>query len=333
MNKKTIAISMGDPAGIGPEVILRTFASGDAWEGIRPLVFGDLTRLRITADRFDIPVEPVSVKTPKEAAGQFPLLDVLDLANVTPDLPLGAGNAVTGRAALDYIEAAFASVITGDAAALVTAPISKEAIRAAGSPYSGHTDMLAAMTKTDKWAMTLVADTMRAMFVTAHIPIRDVSAAVTRDRVLDTIELAALALDLLGESGRTIAVAGLNPHAGEAGILGSEETDCIIPAIAAARERGINCAGPVPGDTAFFRMQNGEFAIVVAMYHDQGHAPLKLIAFDTGVNWTVGLPIIRTSPDHGTAFDIAPEGVARPDSFRNALALAARLAQKTGRPK
>jgi 4-hydroxythreonine-4-phosphate dehydrogenase len=324
---------MGDPAGVGPEVILRTFAVADAWTGIRPLVFGDLTRLKATADRFDIPVEPVAVKTPKDAAGQYPLLDVIDLANISPDLPLGAGSAVTGRAALDYIEAAAAAVMAGDAAALVTAPISKEAIRAAGSPYSGHTDMLAAMTKTDKWAMTLVAENMRAMFVTAHIPIRDVSAAVTTARVLETIELADMALGLLGEPDRTIAVAGLNPHAGEAGILGSEETDRIIPAIAAAREKGINCAGPVPGDTVFYRMQKGEFAIVVAMYHDQGHAPLKLIAFDTGVNWTVGLPIIRTSPDHGTAFDIAAKGVARPDSFHNALALAARLARNSGQPK
>jgi len=323
-----IAITMGDPAGVGAEVILKAFADDALWQGITPVVYGDLARMRGLADSGGIAVDPVALVSAGEAAGRYPRLEVIDFANAGPDIPFGVGSAATGRAALDYIEAASAATISGDAAALVTAPVSKEAIRAAGSPFTGHTDMLASLTNARRWAMTLVADDLRAMFVTAHVSLSEVPKAVTRERVRETIELAAEALAALGEAGRPIGVAGLNPHAGEAGILGSEEISAIVPAIKDARETGINCVGPVPGDTAFVRMKRGEFAIVVAMYHDQGHAPLKLVAFDRGVNWTVGLPIIRTSPDHGTAFDIAGKRKARPDSMRNAILLAARLARK-----
>jgi 4-hydroxythreonine-4-phosphate dehydrogenase len=331
MGKEIIAVTMGDPAGVGAEVILKAFADDALWRGIRPVVFGDLDRLRAVADQANILVELVAIGSLVEAEGEYPRLEVLDFDNVRGDLPFGKGTAETGRAAIAYIEAAAQAATSGAVAAVVTAPISKESIRAAGSPYTGHTDMLAALTHCQRYAMTLVADELRTIFVTAHIPIAEVPAAVTRDRVRETIELAAEALVSLGESSRMIGVTGLNPHAGESGMLGREEIDSIVPAIEDAQKMNINCVGPVPGDTAFMRMKNGEFGIVVAMYHDQGHAPLKLVAFDRGVNWTVGLPIVRTSPDHGTAFDIAGTWRARPDSLRNAVLLAKKVMRARGR--
>jgi 4-hydroxythreonine-4-phosphate dehydrogenase len=270
---------------------------------------------------------PAGVSSPLQAKGAYPTLEVMDLANAGADFPFGRPSAASGRAALSYIEAAAQAALKGEVAALVTAPISKEAIREAGSKYTGHTDMLAAMTKARRWAMTLVAGRMRANFVTAHVPLAQVSKSITRQRVLESIELAAEALALLGEAGGPIAVAGLNPHAGEAGMLGREEIEAIAPAVGDAQRSGVNCTGPVPGDTVFLRMKNGEFAFVVAMYHDQGFGPIKLVGFDAGVNWTVGLPIVRTSPDHGTAFDIAGTGKARPESMRNAVLLARRVAE------
>jgi len=333
-DKPLIAVTMGDPAGIGAEVILKAFADDALWRGASPVVYGDLARLNAVAERSAFALELVRVESPRKVDGRYPRLEVVDFANVPRDFPFGSASVAGGRAALDYIEAAATAAIAGEVDAVVTAPISKAAIRAAGSPYAGHTDMLAAMTKARRVAMALVAGPLRAIFVTAHIPLADVPRAVTRDRVLDTIELAGEALKLLGEPGRVIAVAGLNPHAGEVGILGGEEIDSIIPAIQAAQKMSINCVGPVPADTAFYRMSQGEFGIVVAMYHDQGHAPLKLVAFHTGVNWTVGLPIVRTSPDHGTAFDIAGKGKARPDSFKNAVLLARSVvARKRGLPE
>lgn len=326
MDRKTIAITMGDSAGVGPEIILRTFADDGMWKGVIPVVYGDLGRLSSVAAEALIPIEPVPVPSAADAKGMYPRLEVVDFRNVPADLPYGAWTTESGRAAVTYIEAAAKAAAAGEVAAIVTAPISKEAIRAAGSPHTGHTDMLAALTRCRRYAMTLVAGEMRAMFVTAHIPIVEVPAAITRELVRETIELAAEALSLLGEPGRTIAVAGLNPHAGEGGILGQEELEAIVPAIEDAQAMNVNCVGPLPADTVFLRMKNGEFGIVVAMYHDQGHAPLKLVAFDTGVNWTVGLPIVRTSPDHGTAFDIAGKWKARPDSMRNAVLLAAKVA-------
>jgi len=325
-----IAVTMGDPAGIGPEIVLKAFCDDGLWQGAVPVVYGDAARLEWLVERFALPLELRIILEPEEAEGEFPRLDVIDFENVGADFPFGEISAEAGRAALDYIEAAARAALDGRVSGLVTAPISKKAIRGAGSRFSGHTDLLAAMAETHRYAMTLVAGRLRANFVTAHVPYADVPAGVTRRRVLETIRLAAEALEMLGEAGRPIAVCGLNPHAGEGGVLGTEEDESIMPAVKAAQEEGINCEGPIPGDTAFYRMKRGDFAFVVAMYHDQGHAPLKLVAFDTGVNWTVGLPFVRTSPDHGTAFDIAGTGKARGDSMRSAWSLAKRIVTGTG---
>jgi len=322
----TIAVTMGDPAGIGPEVVLKAFLDDGLWQGAVPVVYGDFARLDAMVRALALPLELARVEKPEEAAGRYPVLEVIDFANVDAGLPFGEVRREAGRAALDYIEAAAAAAMAGDVQALVTAPISKEAIRKAGSKFSGHTDMLAAVAGTSRYAMTLVAGRLRAIFVTAHIALADVPGSVTRRRVLQTVQLAAEALELLGEAGAPIAVLGLNPHAGEAGYMGAEESESIIPAIKAAQQEGINCDGPVPADTAFYRMKRGEFAMAVTMYHDQGHAPVKLVAFETGVNWTVGLPFVRTSPDHGTAFDIAGKGKARAESLKSAYIFARRLA-------
>ena len=323
---KAIAVTMGDPAGVGPEVVLKAFLDDRVWLEAAPVVYGDLARLQALVERYTLPLELRRIHTLAEARGAFPTLDIIDFENVPADFPYGVISAEAGRAALDYIEAATKAALSGEVAALVTAPVSKEAIRKAGSSFPGHTDLLAAMAGTSRYAMTLVGGELRAIFVTAHIPYADVPLEVTRSSVLQTIELAAEALVALGETGAPIAVLGLNPHAGEGGFLGGEEEEEILPAILEAKQRGINCHGPIPADTAFYRMNNGEFRMAVAMYHDQGHAPLKLVAFDTGVNWTVGLPFVRTSPDHGTAFDIAGTGKARAESMKSAYALAKRLA-------
>ena len=208
---------------------------------------------------------------------------------------------------------------------IVTAPISKEALKMAGMKWHGHTEMLAKLTNTKDYAMMLVGEPLRVILVTIHTPLRSVPDMITRESVLKTIKLAKKACDMLGIENPRIAVAGLNPHAGEAGIFGSEESNAIIPAIEDAKKLGIPVAGPYPPDTVFNKAYNGEIDMVVCMYHDQGLIPLKMIAFDRGVNVTVGLPIIRTSPDHGTAYDIAWKGIANPSSMLEAIKLAARL--------
>ncbi len=326
--RAVIAVTMGDPAGIGPEIVLKGFCDDGMWTGAVPVIYGDYRRLEATLERLALPLELAHISEPGEAVGRYPTLEVIDFANVEPAMPHGEVQREAGRAALDYIEAATADALAGRVAALVTAPISKEALRRAGSQFSGHTDLLAAASGTSHYAMTLVAGGLRAIFVTAHMPLADVPGSITRRRVLETTRLAGQALSLLGEPGAKIAVLGLNPHAGEAGYMGSEESEAILPAIKAAQQEGIHCDGPVPADTAFYRMKKGEFAIAVTMYHDQGHIPLKLVAFETGVNWTVGLPFVRTSPDHGTAFDIAGKGKARAESLKSAYLFARRLVDR-----
>jgi len=237
----------------------------------------------------------------------------------------GSPTAAGGAASYAYIRRAVEIVLKGEAHALVTAPISKEAFKMAGIPYPGHTEMLAALTGTNRYAMMLCGGPLRVVLVTIHTALRDVPPLITRARVLDTIRLAVAACRMLGLDAPRIAVAGLNPHAGEAGIFGSEEITEIAPAVEDARREGFSVTGPYPPDTLFYRAARGEFDLLVCMYHDQGLIPLKMIAFDTGVNVTVGLPIIRTSPDHGTAYDIAWKGVANPTSMREAIDTALRL--------
>jgi 4-hydroxythreonine-4-phosphate dehydrogenase len=328
-DKPVIAITMGDPGGIGPEIVLKALNSREVVDICRPVVVGDLGVLdeakRALPISTHIPL--VSVDGPgADTAGAVPVIDLVNVRRT--DITQGRPGAYAGRAVIGYIEKAVSLALEGSVDAVVTAPISKESLRLAGSPHPGHTEMLAELTRSREFGMMLLGGGLRVILVTIHCPLKDVPAMITKDAVLRTIRLARSACADLGIMRPRIAVAALNPHAGEAGIFGSEEADHILPACDDARALGIDVTGPLPPDTVYYRANKGEFDIVVSMYHDQGLIPLKLLAFDTGVNVTVGLPIVRTSVDHGTAFDIAGKGMADPSSLIEAIHLAAGIAKR-----
>ncbi len=288
--KPRVGITVGDPAGIGPEIARKAADDPRVRDVCEPLLYGPSTES--------------------------------DLAPFTT----GRVCPVAGRAAYDAILAAVHDARAGRIDAIATAPVNKEAFAAAGLPWRGHTDLLAHLTGAPRVAMMFYADTLRVILATVHIPLKEVASALTQQRLEDTIDLAAIELPRFGHVSPRLAVAGLNPHAGEHGVIGSEEDTVIVPAIAACNARGMHVEGPFPADTVFGRAMRGEFDAVIACYHDQGLIPIKLVAFGRAVNVTLGLPIIRTSVDHGTAFDIAGRGVADPSSMIEAVRLAARLA-------
>ena len=300
-------VSSGDPAGIGPEVTIKALARPEMATLAELVVTGDPGLIERTAARLSLPVPRV------EPAG--------DAGAVEP----GRLSAEAGRAAVAAIERALDLVRSGKADALVTAPINKEALRLAGYPWPGHTELLADLTGAEDVRMLLTSGRLRVVHVTTHRSLRSAIEAVTEGRVRKTIELAHAAGRRLGFEEPRLGVAGLNPHAGEGGLFGDEEGREISPAVEAARRDGVDVSGPWPADTLFWRAANGEFDLVVAMYHDQGHVPVKLAGFDEGVNVTLGLPILRTSVDHGTAFDIAGRGVARWQSMAAAIRVAAEM--------
>ena len=263
-------------------------------------------------------------------AGTIP---VLDLANADPaDVPVGVESAAGGRAAVEVVFRACDLTMAGETAAVVTAPLNKAAMHMAGFTYPGHTELLAERTGAGKITMLLTGPNLRIVHVSMHVGLVEAIARVTRDRVLDTIRLAQDACRALGIDRPRIAVAGLNPHASEGGLFGNQESTEIIPAIAAARSEGLDVSDPQPPDTIFLRATKGAYDIVVAMYHDQGHIPMKLLAFDSGVNVSIGLPIIRTSVDHGTAFDIAGKGIAREESLLAAIDVALQMVAARATP-
>ncbi|MGH7919949.1 MAG: 4-hydroxythreonine-4-phosphate dehydrogenase PdxA [Candidatus Dormibacteraceae bacterium] len=307
--KPRLIVSAGDPAGIGPEIAVRALGDPAVRDLGEVAIAGDPAQLRRLAARFGVPAPGV------EAAG--------DPAGVRP----GELSAAGGRAAVAAIRRAVELIQAGRYDAIVTAPINKEALRLGGFPWPGHTEMLADLAGARDVRMLLLSGNLRVVHVTTHRSLRSAIEAATTDRVLRTIQLAAGAGELLGSERPRIAVAGLNPHAGEGGLFGDEEIREIRPAVEAAREAGIRASGPWPPDTVFWRATRGDFDVVVAMYHDQGHIPVKLAGFEDGVNVTLGLPFPRTSVDHGTAFDIAGQGVARWDSMLAALRVAAQLAR------
>jgi 4-hydroxythreonine-4-phosphate dehydrogenase len=237
----------------------------------------------------------------------------------------GTVNKAAAQAAAQWIELCVSLCEQGQLDALVTAPVNKMGLKLAGIKHSGQTEWLAELTRTKKFAMMLVGGRLRVALVTTHLPLSEVSQSLTRKKILEVIELTHAALPKFGLKRYRIGVAALNPHAGDGGLLGNEEQKLIGPAIANARRKQINALGPIPADTLFHRAYQGEFDAVVAMYHDQGLAPLKMLAFDTGVNVTLGLPFVRTSPDHGTAYDIAGKGIANPSSMIEAIKLAVKL--------
>lgn len=326
-NRPIIAITMGDPAGIGPEIIMRSLAHGEAYARCRPLVVGNAARLRqagaIVGSKLDL--RPVS--RPAEARFQPGTVDVLDLDVVPADLPFGQVSAQAGEAAYRFIERACALVVAGEADAICTAPISKEALHAAGHRYPGHTELLAHLTGTPEVSMMLTAPKLRVIHVTTHIGLLDAITRIEPGLVERTIARGHATLAKAGIANPKIGVCAINPHAGENGLFGyGEEEKKIAPAIRACQDKGWAVEGPLPADTLFFRAGRGDFDLVVAMYHDQGHGPIKVLGIEAGVNITVGLPVVRTSVDHGTAFDIAGTGVADERSLLEALRQAVDLA-------
>jgi len=313
---------MGDPAGIGPEVILKAFQYGEIQKLCLPIVIGDRVVMKEAARLLDLSIDLHIIRTPGEARSTPGSLDLIDMTTIN-EFTKGRPTAGGGRASAVYIRKAVELNVNKQVDAMVTAPISKEALKMAGMKWPGHTEMIAELTGTRDYAMMLVGGPLRVILATIHTALRNVPDMIKKDSVLKTIRLARRACSMLGIKAPRIAVAGLNPHAGEAGIFGDEEIREIVPAIEAARREGIEATGPFPPDTIFHKAYKGQVDIVVCMYHDQGLVPLKMIAFEKGVNVTVGLPIIRTSPDHGTAYDIAWSGKADPSSIIEAVKLAA----------
>jgi 4-hydroxythreonine-4-phosphate dehydrogenase len=321
---QVLAITMGDASGIGPEIIAKFFAAGVSAPAI---VIGDAGCLERAIQALHLPLTLRSITSPKDAKAQAGTIDVLSLSNLPADLPLGKVDPRSGQAAFDYITTAIDLALKGEIAGIVTAPIHKEALKAAGIPYPGHTEILADRSGTSDFAMMLANDELRVILVTIHVSLRAVPDLITQARVLKTIKLAHTACRAYGIAEPRIAVAGLNPHAGEGGLFGHEDDTEIAPAIHEAQSKGMNVSGPFAGDTVFMRARRGEFDIVVAQYHDQGLIPVKYMGIEHGVNVTIGLPFIRTSVDHGTAFDIAGKGIADASSLAYAFEQA-RLLQK-----
>ncbi len=332
-----LGITMGDPAGVGPEITAKALARPDVAASCKAVVIGDRTVMSATLDMLRSPVALHAVTRVADCAFAPGTLECLDLAKVdAATLLKGAVSPEAGRAAYAYIETGVRLCQAGEIDAIVTAPINKEALAAAGLQHSGHTEILAGLSGTKDFAMLLMGKELKVIHVTTHVALRRVPDLVTRERVLRVIQLAQATMNFLGEPRPRIAVCGLNPHAGEDGLFGDEEKRQIIPAVEAARREGLDVYGPLPADTLFSRARGGEFHIVVAMYHDQGHVPVKTLGFTydetkgtwtglSGVNVTIGLPFLRVSVDHGTAFDRAWKGVANPESMIEAIDVAVRM--------
>lgn len=329
MGRPIVGITMGDAAGVGPEIIMKALAAPELYQQSRPFVIGDakiLERAEMIV-RSGLAVRRITAVS--EAAFQHGTVDCLDLDLLPADLPFGQVSAAAGDGAFRFLERAIQLANEGAIDAICTAPLNKEALHKGGHIYPGHTEILGALTGTSEFAMMLTSPKLRVIHVTTHIGLIDAIQRINPERVYRVIGLAHETLQRAGIEGPRIGVCGINPHAGENGLFGhGEEGEKIVPAVLRAQAEGIAVQGPLPADTLFFRAARGDFDIVVAMYHDQGHGPIKVMGLEAGVNITVGLPIIRTSVDHGTAFDIAGKGIADERSILEAMRQAVELAPK-----
>jgi len=325
MELPRLAITMGDVNGIGPELLVKLFAAHKPETWCVPIIFGSVPALGAVRHLVSHFPNFVAVNSLDEGLAAHGAIPVYDGGHGAPAVQFGVEDPEAGRSAVIWIEAAARACISGALDGMVTCPISKSCIYKAGYHYIGHTELVAELTSTSDYRMCLFAGPMRIVHITGHLSLAEAIAAVKKDRIVDSVHIGCDALRRLGISSPRIAVAGLNPHAGEGGAFGREEIEEIAPAVAECREAGICCDGPFPPDTVFRKMRDGEYHMVIAMYHDQGHIPLKLTAMDEGVNVTLGIPIVRTSVDHGTAFDIAGTGAAREQSLLSAIRLAAQL--------
>jgi 4-phospho-D-threonate 3-dehydrogenase / 4-phospho-D-erythronate 3-dehydrogenase len=325
-----LGLTMGDPAGIGPEICLRALREPHVLERCAPVLFGDVAVLNRVAEAAGIPGVNCRVVAASELSGLFeinePLVvdcQAIDAASIKP----GAVSAACGKAGYRYIEDSIKAALAGKIDGVVTAPIHKESLNLSGVKFPGHTEIFTALTGAKRSCMMLYSDKLTVSMVTTHIGYHEVPGKLSVDRVLNVIELTAQTMKQLLGREPIVGVCGLNPHAGEHGLFGNrEEENFVEPAVKSARERGIRAEGPLVPDAAFTTGQRKKFDAIVTLYHDQGHIPFKMLAFDTGVNITLGLPIIRTSVDHGTAFDIAWQGKAQATSLYSAIDVAAGLA-------
>lgn len=340
MDRPLIGISVGDPAGIGPEITAKALSLVEIYQLCKPLMIAEAEMIRETLRFSNLDLSMKLVSTSKEGHYQFGTIDVLDLKNIDgKSIRHKIVSPEYGRASFEYVRKVIELAMSKEIDATVTGPINKEAINRAGFHYSGHTEIYADLTHAKDYAMMLAHQNFRVIHVSTHVSLREACDRVKKDRVYRVIRLGYDAVKKLGIENPKIAVAGLNPHAGESGMFGREEIEEIEPAIKQAQREGLNVEGPIPPDTVFSKMQGGQYDLVVVMYHDQGHIPTKLIGFQyddktktwgsmSGVNITCGLPIIRVSVDHGTAFGKAGEGRANPESMIQAIKIATLLALK-----
>jgi 4-hydroxythreonine-4-phosphate dehydrogenase len=330
--KPIIGITMGDPSGVGPEIIAKALLSSDVSRVCRPVVIGDLSVLQQVLALCGLKGNLKAVEKIDAAPPRGGTIEIIDLHNVNVDqLKIGTPGKIGGEAAAAYILKATELALDHKIDGVTTAPINKEILNAAGYPYPGHTEFFATLTQTSDYGMLMVGGGLRIMLVTIHLALHDVPRQIKKSHVLRAIRLAHQAMGYfrISRSGKPrIAVAALNPHAGEGKLFGSEEWDEILPAVLEARGEGMDVSDPLPADTLFYKAKEGYYDVVVAMYHDQGLIPLKLLAFGRAVNVTIGLPFVRTSVDHGTAYDIAGKDSADPRSLIEAIRLAAEM---TGR--
>jgi 4-hydroxythreonine-4-phosphate dehydrogenase len=330
MASPIVGITMGDGAGIGPEIIVKALGIPAVYQWCRPVVIGDARRLRKAAQIVGAKTSIHAVPDAERAGQRFGEIDCIDIPLVPEDLPFGKLSAAAGNAAYHFVAKAVELATAGKIAAICTAPLNKEALHAGGHIYPGHTELLAKLSNTPEVSMMLMTPKMRVIHVTTHVGLLDAVEKIEPGLVERTIRRGHDALARAGIDDPRIAVCGINPHAGEHGLFGrGEEEQKILPAIESLRGQGIDVEGPLPADTLFFRAGRGDFDLVVAMYHDQGHGPVKVLGLEAGVNVTVGLPFVRTSVDHGTAFDIAGTGTADERSMVEALRQAVALAPET----
>jgi len=324
-----IAITMGDAAGIGPEIIVKVLQLKQIYSLCCPLVVGEGNTMKAAIKLVKSPLKLHPVKTVAELKGQFGVIDLLDLHNLNrKEVVTGQVCKACGKAAMEYIAKAAELALKGEVKALVTAPINKEATVQAGYGDVGHLEFLARLTGATEYATMLVTGPLRVVHLTTHYSLKQACALVTKERILAKLKLTHNSFRQWGIEHPRIGVAALNPHAGEGGLFGTEEIEQIMPAVKKARSLGIDARGPFPADSIFTRAINGEFDVVLAMYHDQGHIPIKVHGFEKSVSVALGLPFVRTSVDHGTAFDIAGKGVANARSLVEAIKMAIRLSEE-----
>ena len=343
MDRRTIAITMGDPAGIGPEVVVKALIEKNVYEKCIPVVIGDYEALKDAIEFSNLDILLREINSVEDAKGDYGIIEYINLNYLKPNSwKYKENSAVCGEAAFQYVIYAIKLAMDKKVSAVITAPISKESINLAGHHYSGHTEIFAEYTGTKDYAMLLASESLRVIHVTTHCSLMEACRLIRKDRVKKVIQLAHIGCEMLGIENPRIAVAGLNPHCSEDGLFGTEEASEIIPAIEEARRNGIDVEGPISPDTVFVKCKAGMYDIVVAMYHDQGHIPLKLNAFQwdeekkeyksvRGINCTIGLPIIRASVDHGTAFGKAGEGRSNADSMLDAIYAGLMMAEKRGK--